>query len=204
MKGGYDEGYEACPCFWGREPGSLVKLLRARVLSLSGLNVLDAGCGEGKNAAYLARCGARVRAVDISGPAIANAERAWGDTGGIIWEVADIRNVEVPLATYDVVLAYGLLHCLPGEQEVRDVAAKLQAATKTDGYNVVCAFNSRHQELTAHPGFQPCLLDHIFYAQLYASWEIIELSDSDLIESHPHNNIVHTHSLTRLVARRLV
>src|SRR5690242_16399740 len=64
--GPYDDRYARCPCFWGREPGSLIRRLEAHIPSFAGLTVLDAGCGEGKNAAYLSERGAVVHAVDCS------------------------------------------------------------------------------------------------------------------------------------------
>src|SRR6266849_156523 len=78
--GGYEDGYRACDCFWGRQPGSLIQKLLEYVFEPAGMTVLDTGCGEGRNAIYLARLGANVRAVDISSRrAIANAQRAWPD-----------------------------------------------------------------------------------------------------------------------------
>jgi SAM-dependent methyltransferase len=202
MDGGYDSGYAACECFWGREPGSLVTKLVARLGSVSGLAVLDAGCGEGKNAAYLARRGARVRAVEVSTRALDNARQAWRDMGGIDWESGDARTIALAPAAYDIVIAYGLLHCLADAGEILAVITRLQAATRSGGYHVVCAFNGRRQELAeAHPGFHPCTLEHRVYLDAYSGWELIEATDSDLVETHPHNNVRHTHSMTRLIAR---
>ncbi len=48
MSGGYDDGYRECPCFWGDEPGSLVRVLCDHIGPVRGFAVLDAGCGEGK------------------------------------------------------------------------------------------------------------------------------------------------------------
>jgi tellurite methyltransferase len=53
--GGYDDGYRACACFWGQRPGSLVPRLLEHIPDPAGVTVLDAACGEGKNAIYLAR-----------------------------------------------------------------------------------------------------------------------------------------------------
>lgn len=69
-------------------------------------------------------------------------------------------------------------------------------------YNVICAFNVRRQELDAHPGFSPTLLSHEDYLAAYASWDLVKESDSDLTETHPHNNLEHTHSMTRILARK--
>src|SRR5690606_18540676 len=118
MVGGYDDGYIACPCFWGTEPGSLGRELTRRVPSIAGWRVLDVGCGEGKNAAFLAERGAHVTAIDISTAALRNARMAWGDTAGIDWAEGDARTLRLPYETYHLVIAYGILHCLDSRQEV--------------------------------------------------------------------------------------
>ena len=198
----YDAGYASCPCFWGRQPGRLVSQLTSHLSSWRNLSVLDLGCGEGKNAAFVAQRGASVRAIDISPLALRNAASAWPTTLNITWEHADIRNLHFPPNSYDVIFAYGLLHCLATESEVRHVVAAIQCATRSGGFNVICAFNSRSQDLTAHPRFEPVLLLHDDYVHLYANWRLLHSTDTDLSEVHPHNGIPHTHSLTRLIARK--
>src|SRR4051812_34384630 len=89
--GGYDDGYSGCPCFWGRSPGSLVRDFLKSNPSLEGRNVLDLGCGEGKNAYALASAGASVDAVDCSAIAIANGKRAFPNPN-INWVEAKAAN----------------------------------------------------------------------------------------------------------------
>jgi SAM-dependent methyltransferase len=199
--GGYDEGYRACSCFWGTRPGSFV-LKAAKVYgTLNGACALDVGCGEGKNAVFLADLGAHVTAIDISDAALANALRLWPENHRITWTRADVRSLDMS-RPFDLVVAYGLLHCLRSEAEVAVVVSTLQALTRKGGLNVVCAFNDRSQDLRAHPGFSPCLLPHSAYVNFYRSWEIIAEADADLVETHPHNGIEHSHSLTRILARK--
>ena len=205
MNGGYEAGYLACPCFWGRDPGRLVRHLSKYLADFRNIIVLDAGCGEGKNAAFLAKQGAHVRAVDVSEAAIRNGISVFDvREGAIRWEIGDIRTIDLGGEEYDIVIAYGLLHCLPTESDLCKAVHKLQRATKVGGFNVVCALNSRYQELSAHPDLAPTLLAHEGFMALYAGWEILEASDTDLTETHPHNNISHTHSLTRMLTRRKV
>jgi len=201
--GGYDDGYSNCPCFWGKEPGSYVKLLFDMIRSFEGMRFLDAGCGEGKNAAFIAANGGFVDALEVSEVALRNRSALWGENALINWRSADIRSVDLPPEGYDVVVAYGLLHCMSSADEVAHVLRSLQRATRVGGYNIICAFNQRHQELDAHPGFTPTLVSHGMYTGAYEDgWQIIASTDSDLIETHPHNNIEHTHSMTRILARR--
>ncbi len=200
--GGYDEGYRSCPCFWGREPSRLVITLRQRIGSYQGLRALDAGCGEGKNAAYMAADGCEVLAVDISAAAIANGRRAWQTASGIEWRVEDICELELDSEQFDVVVAYGLLHCLGSTKRLTETVQSLQQATRPSGYHAVCTFNDRAQDLRAHPGLKPLLQSHAWYLSQYKGWDIVLATDEDLSEVHPHNGITHTHSMTRILARR--
>lgn len=202
MNGGYDDGYSECSCFWGTTPGSLMTLLERYCTSFAGFRVLDAGCGEGKNAAYVAAKDAIVVAVDVSPLAIANAALTFGDIPRIDFRVADIQQETIEDGTYDIVIAYGLFHCLGSTDAVMNTVRNLQRGTKSGGWNIICAFNDRFQQLDAHPGFDPVLLPHTLYCELYRDWTAFHVSDSDLQEVHPHNHILHTHSLTRILAQR--
>jgi cyclopropane fatty-acyl-phospholipid synthase-like methyltransferase len=201
MNGGYDAGYRVCNCFWGTDPGSVVKALADYVSSWAGLRVLDVGCGEGKNAAFLSAKGAIVDAIEVSEIAVRNGRRCFPDRR-INWQIGDVRTVRLEKGEYDVVIAYGLFHCFKTRQEISSVIIRLQEATVLNGFHVVCAFNDRHQELVAHEGFSPCLLHHQEYLEAYSSWKLIVASDSDLTEIHPHNRIQHTHTLTRILAQK--
>lgn len=197
--GGYDNGYRAAPCFWGVEPSSLVKSF----LSLTNLGgtALDLGCGEGKNAAALADAGYEVEAIDCSAYAIFNAKQHFGRRD-IDWAVSDALNYHPKWSEYDVVVAYGLAHCLSSQSGIELLISKMKSITRKGGYNILCAFNDRSHDLSAHPGFNPTLLGHEFYASMYADWRLLHLSDATLHEVHPHNNIPHHHSLSRLLAER--
>lgn len=202
-EGGYDKGYTKCDCFWGREPGSLIKKLIDFVGDISQWEVLDAGSGEGKNTAYLLSLGANVTAIDVSSHAIHNAKTCWPEIPTHIWKAQDIRSFDISAKNFDLIVAYGLLHCLNDIDEIIDVVKKFQKSTKSLGFNVICAFNNRHQELQAHEDFNPVLLTHDQYLDMYKDWKLLISTDSDLTESHPHNNIQHTHSLTRIIAQKL-
>jgi len=203
MNGAYDEGYAACPCFWGRQPGSLMQDLERHLPDVLGLRVLDVGCGEGKNAIYFARRGALVHALDISEHAIKNAKQAWSYHSNILWNIADIRSMMFSEQEFDVVIAYGLFHCLLNPEEVSQTVFKLKNATRPGGFHVVCTFNNRYQDLTlAHPRFFPVLLSHQYYVQCYNDWTVLHATDQDLHEIHPHNKVPHVHSMSRIIARR--
>ncbi len=201
--GAYDEGYIRCSCFWGTSPGRFVKKLGEFVSSPDGMRVLDAGCGEGKNAIFLSNMGAEVVAVDISPHAINNAHKLWKNHDEVSWIVDDVRRFAVEHLDFDIIIAYGLFHCFKNAREIEDTVQRLKQATKPNGYHVVCCFNDRRQDLSGHPNFKPCLLDHSHILSLYSDWNILASSDEDLWETHPHNNIPHSHSISRLIAQKV-
>lgn len=198
--GGYDKGYAACPMFWPNRPGSLLVALEQQN-ELRGGHALDAGCGEGTNAEWLADRGYEVEGVEVSGLALAHAEERYPNAG-IKWTHDDVRTVEPSRHQHDLVIAYGLLHCIP-ERDMETVFSRLRGWTQAGGLLVVVAFNSRSQDLDrAHPGFHPTLQPHEFYLDAFSGWELLMATDSDLHESHPDTNIRHHHSMTRIVGRR--
>lgn len=201
-RGGYDEGYARCDQFWGIEPGSLVQRWLNRDHPAP-LRVLDAGCGDGKNALWLAARGAQVVGFDVSQLAVERAT-ARDRASRVSWLVADAAALPfVDAPQFDVVILYGLLHCLENEESIKAVLNVLQCLTKPDGLHLTVAFNARDQDLTrAHPGFRPTLLEHQAYISAYGSWQILEATDTLLHETHPHNDVPHHHSMTRIVARK--
>lgn len=204
--GGYDDGYAVCDLFWGRQPGSLVRDLYSNQ-ECEGLRVLDLGCGEGKNAAFLAERGAFVDAVDCSSLALANARCLWGANvqDRITWHLDDaFRFVsQVSYGAYDIVIMYGLLHCLSSINQIHRLVERCDEVTADSGRHLVCTFNDRSHDLSGHPEFSPLLLPHATFEAMYSAnqWLVVA-TDSDLFEIHPHNDIPHHHSMTRIVATR--
>jgi 2-polyprenyl-3-methyl-5-hydroxy-6-metoxy-1,4-benzoquinol methylase len=199
-KGGYDDGYEAVTGFWGTTPGSLVRGYLA-THEVIGLRVLDVGAGEGKNAAAFARAGATVVAVECSATAIRNGKKLFPNDP-ITWTRRDALEMDYPKSSFDIVVSYGLTHCLPSETLARKMVSDLQDALVPGGSFILVSFNSGSHDLSAHPGFQPLLLDHAWFIAMFNGWRFDSLSDSILSETHPHNNIPHHHSLTRLTATK--
>jgi tellurite methyltransferase len=199
--GGYDDGYAKCDCFWGVSPGSLVRAFIESHPNLDGIRILDLGCGEGKNAAALAGAGARVVAVDCSWRALANGQSAFPDPK-IEWHLSDARSYLANSDSFDGIVMYGLLHCLPSSDEVASLVQLALQKTGVGGHHFLVAFNNGPHDLSAHPGFSPILLPHEFYLQQYATQKILAQTDSVIHETHPHNQISHFHSLTRIFARK--
>jgi 2-polyprenyl-3-methyl-5-hydroxy-6-metoxy-1,4-benzoquinol methylase len=197
--GGYDEGYRAVSGFWGTAPGSLVAdYLKAE--TATDYKVLDVGAGEGKNAAAFARAGAEVDAVECSAAAIRNGRQLF-PSDRINWIHSDVLARTYPTGKYDIVVSYGLSHCLPSDAALRSFIENLKSSLRSGGTFILVAFNAGSHDLAlAHPGFHPLLLSHSWYLHRFAGWHFRHASDTLLFETHPHNDIPHHHSMTRISA----
>jgi tellurite methyltransferase len=200
--GGYDIGYKECSCFWGTKAGSLILKLDSYISNYNDKLVLDLGCGEANNSIYLADKGCVVEAYDISRYAILNASKKCHNYKNIRLQQSDILKLAYPKNTYDIIISYGLFHCLGSINNIETVVKSCINSLKENGYFVICSFNNRRHDLSAHEGFNPLLLSHVDYLNLFRSYTIIFESDEDLFETHPHNNIPHMHSMTRIIIKK--
>ncbi|KAI1346824.1 methyltransferase domain protein [Xylaria sp. FL0043] len=91
--------------------------LREMLPDLKGAQVLDLGCGFGWFSRFARSEGAaRVRGIDLSAKMLDKARSMTSDDA-IVYEQADLENLELPAAEYDVVfssLAFHYLTGLPG------------------------------------------------------------------------------------------
>ncbi|HEX4492961.1 MAG TPA: class I SAM-dependent methyltransferase [Acidimicrobiia bacterium] len=93
-----------------------------------GMTVLDAGCGEGVLAWYLAEAGAIVTAMDISRPNLENASKFLAERGvadRVTLVHGDAESLPFPDASFDLVVSSHVLEHLPdfdrGLAEIRRV-----------------------------------------------------------------------------------
>ena len=101
----YDELYRSAPAVWSGRPN---RQLVAEATGLPPGTALDAGCGEGADALWLAEQGWRVTAVDFSPVALERAaerSRERGLDDRIAWLHADLDTWIPPEGRFDLVTA---------------------------------------------------------------------------------------------------
>jgi tRNA (cmo5U34)-methyltransferase len=100
-------------------------------------HIVDVGCGAGNYTLKLLEnasdCDCTL--IDLSAPMLQRAaERVSASTRGVVKTLqADIREVKLPPASCDVVLAAAVLHHLRGDEEWHAVLANLYAALRPGG-----------------------------------------------------------------------
>ena len=104
----WDERYSSADRIWSGRPNTQ---LVAQVSDLPPGRALDAGCGEGADAIWLAARGWSVTALDVSAVALGRGAAAAADALGadgaarITWQQADLLSWDPPAAEFDLVTA---------------------------------------------------------------------------------------------------
>lgn len=150
----WDERYGAREHAWS---GQANKQLVAQTSALPPGTALDAGCGEGADARWLAARGWRVTAVDFAHTALARAREGAGGVD-VEWRHADLTSWTPPAGAFDLVSAQ-FVH-LPDEQ-FRALVARLAAAVAPGGALLVVGHDP-HDDAAAH---RPQIAGIFFTAQ---------------------------------------
>ena len=87
-----------------------------------GSRILDLGCGNGVLDICLARLGAQVTGVDLIGPVLDEA-RSLAQQESVTFICEDLRELNLPPATFDVVLIFGLAGLMGASDDAALIAA---------------------------------------------------------------------------------
>lgn len=167
-----------------------------------GAQVLDLGCGEGRNALFLAECGFDVTAVDISETGIRKL-RALAERRGmaIRSEVGDMRDYSFS-HPFDLIVSHGCLHLVERESW-QDLIHEFKMQTNAGGYNVILVFTDAISPPDDLKDFCLGLFHEGELFSLYADWQIVLQQSYTLEDQHPGSS-PHKHPVNKLVARKLL
>ena len=164
--------------------------------------ILDVGCGDGKNAVYLARQGfENIDAFDLSEAAIEKLKRISNkEKLKINAQVKSLQEFNFE-KQYDLVLSFGVYHFVP-EQEWKSFILKAQQNTKRGGVHIIQMFND---SLPPTPDIAPYAVGMAKDGELkdlYQDWEILQFMSYEFEEEHPGVPL-HKHASNKLVARKI-
>ncbi len=144
----YEQFYRENPNGLGEPTRVFVEFFE--VLDQSNAQVLDVGCGQGRDALFIASNGHSVHGVDISPTGVADLlATAKSEKLSVTADVADIRDYAWR-GTYDVILIDRTLHMLHADE--RNSVLSLILATASEGTHLLIA-----DERSNIPGFQGVL-----------------------------------------------
>lgn len=135
----YDKRYDMEDYYWGITPNSLCYEIMKLKPPVKPLKILDIGCGEGKDAVFLARNGYIVTAFDLSETGIEKgkrlAERCNTYVDFFKADLTDFRAAEM----YDIVFSSGVFHFI--KPEIREkFISNLKEYTNENGIHAINVF----------------------------------------------------------------
>lgn len=118
----WNQRYEGAELLWTAQPN---RTLVAEIADMVPGRALDVGCGEGRNAVWLAKQGWSVTGVDFSNVGLDKARRlAEAEEASVEWVLADLRTYQPPTDAYDLVVVLYLHLPAPERQTVHAAAAR--------------------------------------------------------------------------------
>lgn len=135
----YDSRYNTREYYWGLAPNRICYEIMKILPPVRPYRVLDIGCGEGKDAVFLAKCGYAVTAFDLSEQGIEKAKRlAEHNKVEAAFFRADICDYR-PEREYDILFSSGVFHFIP-EPVREELCESLKQHTADGGINAMNVF----------------------------------------------------------------
>jgi SAM-dependent methyltransferase len=146
----WDASYRDGPAPWdvgGPQPA----VVRAAAEGAFAGTVLDAGCGTGENALYLAALGLPVVGVDVAGTALAIARQKADERGlDVEFAAADALALERLGRRFETVLDCGLFHTFDAQERPPYVASLASVTERGATLHVLC-FSDEGPGTGPHP-----------------------------------------------------
>ena len=163
--------------------------------------VLEAGCGEGQNAVYLAQKGYQVDAFDLSEHGIAKLKRRCEQSNAQVNAfVADLTTYQFK-QYYDMILCFGTLHFVDKNGWKRFIS-NAKEYTNIGGVHIMQIFTDAVPASEDIAPFAIGLAKDGEMKDLYTDWDILQYKSYVFEDEHP-NVPKHLHASNKIAARRI-
>ncbi|MBN1344979.1 MAG: methyltransferase domain-containing protein [Phycisphaerae bacterium] len=197
----YDSKYEGQEYYWGKKPSGMCERVIELVRPHGDFRprLLDAGCGEGRNAVYFAQHGFDVVGLDASLPGLTKTRLLAEDAAVRVETIqADIISYQIE-GKYDVIFSTGALHYLPPEAR-QERFAHFKEATAAGGINSMSVFVTK-PFIARAPDAEPTAFAYRSGELMgyYWDWEIVHSAEE--IFDCMSSGVPHKHAVNRVIAR---
>jgi tellurite methyltransferase len=196
----WEETYKRDDVFtFGSEPNNTI-IEFEKLFNKSG-NVLDVGCGDGKNSLYLAKHGfSNIDAFDLSKNAINKLERlAHKEDININAWVDDVCSFCFK-KTYDLIISFGTLHFVNKDNWHRFIL-DAKENTVIGGFHIIQLFTDKVPASPDIALFAVSLASEEEIKELYNDWNIIQFKSYVFEDEHP-DVPKHLHASNKIVVQR--
>ena len=200
----YEEKYKSDDYYWGVTPNSICYEIMKLRPPVKQYRVLDIGCGEGKDAIFLAKNGYLVTAFDVAETGLEKAkELARKNHVQIDFFKANI-NEYVLSEEFDIIYSSGVLHYIPLDKR-KSFFDGLKKHTKSNGLNVLNVFvskpfigmapDSEEAERQVEPWYSGELTNY------YHDW--LFHTNEEIIFDCNSGGIPHKHCMDKVIAEKV-
>jgi tellurite methyltransferase len=198
----YDERYNSENYYWGTAPGEMCLKVLQFIPPTKRLKLLDIGCGEGKDAVFLARCGYDVTAFDISEVGIEKA-RKLAEKAGVDVKIfkANINDYRLD-EKYDILYSTGVFHYIKPELR-REIIENYKSSVNKDGFVALQTFVVK-PFIDKAPDSEECDCDWLSgeLAGYFHDWCIEECPE--YVFDCASSGVPHKHVANKVFARKVV
>ena len=196
----YEKQYASDDYFWGTEPSRLCKEMIRLLPPAKNIKVLDIGCGEGKDAVYMAKQGYEVYAFDITENGIAKTKRmARENNVEVNAFVADVNDFEID-ERFDIIYSTGTIQYLD-DDKIDLFFEKVKNMTNDNGINCFNVFvNKPFIPIPPDWDINEKMWPTAKLFTYYPDWKF-ELIEERIKECHS-SGVAHLHCMDVLIARK--
>ncbi len=200
----YDNRYNGEGYYWGLVPNRICYEIMKILPPLKPYRVLDMGCGEGKDAVFLAKCGYEVTAFDLSEPGIEKAQRlAEHNKVEIRFFRADLMDYR-PDTEYDVIFSSGVFHFIPAPVRA-ELCGSLKEHTAENGINALNVFVDK-PFMDCDPAYrQKAEKRHLWHSgELFACYHdwLFHVCREEIFDCNS-GGLPHKHCMDTLIAQKI-
>lgn len=201
----YEQRYQGEAYYWGIQPSRLCYEILQRKPPIRPLRVLDIGCGEGKDAVFLARNGYQVSAFDIADTGLIKARRLAERLGvAVDFFKANLLDFQ-PEGMYDIVFSSGVFHYLPPEKR-GEIIDRVKAHTAPHGMHVINVFIEK-PFIELYPDAEPAEKAHPAWKSgelfiHYHDW-YLHKTEERIYDCHS-GGIPHQHCMDIVIAEKIM
>lgn len=198
----YEKFYETDEYYWGKEPAEFLDRLIGVKPPRRGMKILDIGCGEGKDAVYMAKKGYTVTAFDLTESGVKKTKLLADETGVKLNVYIDDINTFETDERFDIIYSSGTLQYLQ-DDKIDSFFQKIRKMTNPHGLNYFNVFVEK-PFLAAAPDMdneEKLWKTGELFAR-YTDWKIHYIDET--IFQCSSNETPHFHCMDSILAEKMV
>lgn len=190
---------------WGNQPNELLKKIYKRLNA--GANFLDLGCGQGRDALFMALKGFKVTAIDRSQEGIKKikefiqAKKLSPVNINLFCE--DIRNFNIEKNKYNLINAFNSLQFIPKKDALK-IIGNIKSSVKNNGYIIISCFTTSDPLYKKRNNHTHCFFKPQELKKIFSDFNIIKYKEEIIKDKgHPGNPEPHTHGVVKMIAQKI-